>query len=305
MCAQPTSRPQLISGRAEIFGTEIVPGQTYSFTSNILPSFAVYTWHGCSVEVDGFPGGDPYVSSGGATMTSYINLHAALDTRRQLAAATGKRGPRVIVTGQASVGKTTVSRLLVNYAARLGRKPLHIDLDTGDGSAGLPGTLSMAVLERMMDLAEGATGAASLCFHFGHPKPSDNKRLFSLLLDRMAELAQHRCGEDDGVMAGGYVIDTTALDKVGALEVQTAFGADVIAVIDDEKLYNSLVSTVPKGVTVIKLAKSGGVMPRDADIRRRERLEQVKRYFYGPVMAGVSMLHCYTFQVCVCCAANP
>jgi polyribonucleotide 5'-hydroxyl-kinase len=106
-------------------------------------------------------------------------------------------------------------------------------------------------------------------------------------------------------MAGGYVIDTTALDKVGALEVQTAFGADVIAVIDDEKLYNSLVSTVPKGVTVIKLAKSGGVMPRDADIRRRERLEQVKRYFYGPVMAGVSMLHCYTFQVCVCCAANP
>lgn len=288
---------QLLSGRAEIFGTEIVTGQTYTFTANVLPSLAVFSWHGCTVEVDGFPKGDPYVSSGPSVMTAYINLHAALDTRRQIAAATGKRGPRVVIAGQASVGKTTVSRLLVNYAARLRRKPMYIDLDAADGVAGLPGTLSMAVHERMMDLADGPAGARPLCYHFGHLKPSDNKRLFSLLLTKMAEAAAQRCSEDEGVNSGGCVIDTADLDKAGVLEVQAAFGADVIAVLDHEKLYNELRSSVPEGVTVVKLAKSGGVLPRDAEARRNERLGQVKRYFYGGMIDGVPELHCYTFQV--------
>ena len=129
---------QLLSGQAEVFGTEIVPGRTYSVTASTAPSLAVFTWHGCTVEVEGFPKGEPYVSRGDTPMVSYINLHAALDKRRELATATGKSGPRVIVAGQASVGKSTVARLLVNYAARRLRKPLLVDLDTGDGVCHTP-----------------------------------------------------------------------------------------------------------------------------------------------------------------------
>lgn len=138
---------QLEKGRAEIFGTEIVPGQVYTFTGNSITSVAVFTWHGCIVLVDGFPKGDPYVAKrAGSAMVEYINLHAALDERRQVAAATQKRGPRIVIAGQASVGKSTVARILINYAVRLRHKPLFVSLDASGGQGGgIPGAFTMAV----------------------------------------------------------------------------------------------------------------------------------------------------------------
>jgi len=36
-----------------------------------------------------------------------------------------------MVVGPTDVGKSTVCRLLLNYAARLGRGPIFVDLDVG------------------------------------------------------------------------------------------------------------------------------------------------------------------------------
>ena len=41
------------------------------------------------------------------------------------------RGPRLMITGPTDVGKTTLCRILCNYAVREGRSPLYIDLDIG------------------------------------------------------------------------------------------------------------------------------------------------------------------------------
>jgi ATPase subunit of ABC transporter with duplicated ATPase domains len=41
------------------------------------------------------------------------------------------RGPRVLVVGPTDVGKSTLCRLLVNYAVRSGHTPLLVDLDVG------------------------------------------------------------------------------------------------------------------------------------------------------------------------------
>lgn len=35
------------------------------------------------------------------------------------------------MVGPTDVGKSTVCRLLLNYAARLGRAPVYVDLDVG------------------------------------------------------------------------------------------------------------------------------------------------------------------------------
>ena len=40
---------QIIDGQAEIFGTELVRNKHYTFGSGA--KVAVYTWHGCVVEV--------------------------------------------------------------------------------------------------------------------------------------------------------------------------------------------------------------------------------------------------------------
>lgn len=37
----------------------------------------------------------------------------------------------MMVVGPTDVGKSTLTRLLCNYAARLGRAPLFVDLDVG------------------------------------------------------------------------------------------------------------------------------------------------------------------------------
>ena len=39
--------------------------------------------------------------------------------------------------GPTDVGKSTVCRLLLNYAVRLGRKPIYVDLDVGQVCVGL------------------------------------------------------------------------------------------------------------------------------------------------------------------------
>lgn len=75
-------------------------------------------------------------------------------------------------------------------------------------------------------------------------------------------------------------------------EEQQSSGADVgpcavdhILVLDNERLYNELLSDLPKEglahINIVKLSKSGGVINRDELARNRERLAQVKQYFYG------------------------
>ena len=41
---------QLLKGKAEVFGAEIVPDTTYKFAD---ANVGVFTWHGCTLEVVG------------------------------------------------------------------------------------------------------------------------------------------------------------------------------------------------------------------------------------------------------------
>ena len=52
-------------------------------------------------------------------MLTYVNVHAALEQlRNQAANDPAGRGPRVLIAGPKDVGKSTLSRILVNYAVR-------------------------------------------------------------------------------------------------------------------------------------------------------------------------------------------
>ena len=75
-------------------------------------------------------------------MLVYANVHAVLEERRRLAAAgdaAQAAGPRVVIAGPTDAGKSTLTRILLNYAVRRGRKPLFLDLDVGQGDITVPG----------------------------------------------------------------------------------------------------------------------------------------------------------------------
>ncbi|KAJ8935027.1 hypothetical protein NQ314_013052 [Rhamnusium bicolor] len=144
----------LKSGLAEVFGTELVKAKTYEFVSGA--KVAVFTWHGCVVEVKGKT--DVIYIAKETPMVMYSNCHGALEFMRTDAEKDNKRGPIAMIVGPCDVGKSTVTRILLNYAVRMGRRPIYVDLDIGQGQISIPGTIGTIALmiERPAAIDEGA-----------------------------------------------------------------------------------------------------------------------------------------------------
>ena len=154
-----------------MFGTEVARNQSYSLCPRM--KLAIFTWHGCTVRVEGEPQ-VAYISEE-TPMIMYLNTHIAVDQLRHRREKEGQIGPRVsppvpqththtqsddchafilfllsesspapsqvMLAGATDVGKSTLCRLLLSYAARLGRQPCLVDCDVGQGSVSIPGSL--------------------------------------------------------------------------------------------------------------------------------------------------------------------
>lgn len=58
------------------------------------------------------------------------------------------QGPRVLVVGSSASGKSSLVQTLLNYALKLGRTPLWVDLNVGDNAISVPGTLCVTFTSR-------------------------------------------------------------------------------------------------------------------------------------------------------------
>ena len=68
--------------------------------------------------------------------------------QQRLKAMQEKRiGPRVLITGSRASGKTTLSKLLCNYALKLGWQPILADIDITDNLLGPPGQLAASLID--------------------------------------------------------------------------------------------------------------------------------------------------------------
>uniref|UniRef100_A0A5F8H9W0 Uncharacterized protein n=1 Tax=Monodelphis domestica TaxID=13616 RepID=A0A5F8H9W0_MONDO len=110
--ASQSAQLELLAGMAEIFGTELTRNKKFTFDAGA--KVAVFTWHGCSLQLSGRTE-VAYVSKD-TPMLLYLNTHTALEQMRRQAEREEERGPRVMVVGPTDVGKSTVCRLLLNYA---------------------------------------------------------------------------------------------------------------------------------------------------------------------------------------------
>ncbi|KAG2206427.1 hypothetical protein INT46_002905, partial [Mucor plumbeus] len=283
---------KLAKGTAEIFGTELAVGITYTFTGR---KAAVYTWHGCTLEVKG-----TFLveySANETPMTSYLNTHLALEQLRQKAKDEMNLGPRVLVIGPHDVGKTSLCKILVSYSLRQGGNPIYVSLDTTEGSITMPGTVTATCISNIIDVEEGfgssATTAASmgsstmpLAYYYGFEDPSENVKLYKLVTSRLSEAITSRMAVDEECRNSGFIIDTAGLiDQVGYDIIQHIiedFSVNVLIVLGHERLYSDMNRMFSnKNVSVVKLSKSGGVVERDRQFKTRLQRTKIHEYFYG------------------------
>ena len=134
---------RLLEGNAEVFGVELAQNKEYCFREE---SFAVFTWYGCKLETIG-EAHSIYVSDK-TPMIAYVNTHAQLEARRDVALANSEEGPRVLIVGAVDQGKSSLSKILASYAVRLDRTPVYVDLDVGQGALSIPGTICAVPLDK-------------------------------------------------------------------------------------------------------------------------------------------------------------
>ncbi|XP_017090803.2 protein CLP1 homolog [Drosophila bipectinata] len=271
----------LVNGFAELFGTELVKKKKYEF--GVGAKVAIFTYQGCVLHVSGKM--DVCYISKETPMIQYLNCHAALEQFRTEAEDKDQRGPVAMVVGPMDVGKSTLCRILLNYAVRVGRRPLYADLDVGQGAIAISGNVATILIERPASVEDGFPKTAPLVYHFGHKSPSGNSVLYNSVVSKMADVTLQSMNSNKRTKSSGIIINTCGWVKGSGyahlLHAAQAYGACAIFVLDQERLYNELLRDVPQGVNVVLLPKSGGVVERSKELRHESRDLRMKEYFYG------------------------
>ena len=291
-------------------------GNTYNFTAT---KAAIYTWHGCSLEVTGDALQSEYTAEE-TPMQEYINVHFALESLREQAKIYRREGPRVLILGPEDAGKSTLAKVLTAYGVRAARSPVLANLDVTEGAMSLPGTMTATVFKTLIDVEEGwGTAPMSgpngsipvklpLVYYYGSNQPDQKEgKVFRAQISRLSLAIQGRLSQDPEARSSGIMIDTpgslttsksgnsTNYDIIS--HIVSEMSVNCIICMGSERLYSDMLRrfdnqpvsattsntavSPPATISVIKLTKSGGCVDRDESFLTSFRAAHIRSYFYG------------------------
>ena len=288
----------MTEGSCEIFGSELQKKTPYSIGPGVKAS--IFTFTGAKVKITGSCEFQ-YVSKE-TPMEIYFKFAIGLEQMRIKAQRCYDEQqakplvPKVVVIGASDTGKSTLCQYLLNFAVRCNRNPMFVDLDCGQNSISVPGTIGTVMVERPTNpTTQEFENKGALMLHYGHTSPTANFKLYGTLITRMADIIEVKHNNDEKAGAGGCIINTcgwmgdTQMSYNSLLNIVQAFEANVVVVMDSERLYNDVKKDM-KGlnVRVVKLPKSPGVISRSQEARLEARELNFRKYFYGNIKVNVN-----------------
>lgn len=218
-------------------------------------------------------------------MNIHLNVHAVLQEKREQARSANKPGPVTLIVGPVDSGKSSLTNILVNYAARLGEHVTYVDLDVGQNDLSIPGVLSAISVDKPMDIELKWSRHAPISFFYGYISP-ENDKLYKIQMENLQKALKQKDEIDEKSYHSGWIINTCGwIDGLGyqiLLDTISVFKPDIILVLGHDRLYNDIKKDLrDENITISKLPKSGGVVTRDSSWRRKTRNAKIKEYFYG------------------------
>lgn len=303
---------ELRRGLAEIYGAEMLREKTYTFPRN--SKSAVFTYHGATIEMTGTPL-KYHISKNCEHMTCYLRIHQDLERKRDEAEQINihpttpqeneetevkkvdlSKSPICIVCepmDARNVGKSTLCRILLNYAARRGRAPIFVDLDPDQGHIGLPGSVGALSIESPIDIETGLVLRSSMLMHFGHLNHSadgDSRSglHYKAVVENMAKIVHSKLEQDKKSFHSGLIINTSSWsdsnDYKLLVDACKAFKANMVLVMDDEVLQDDLQNSLADSetpVSVLNVPKTVEIYKSKAAEIVELRYSRIREYFYG------------------------
>ncbi|KAG2389108.1 hypothetical protein C9374_014508 [Naegleria lovaniensis] len=278
-----TLKLKLVEGKAEFFGTELALNKSYTFNGG--RNGAVFTYHGATIELESSKGKDDINSYVGSEtpMKEYLEIHEKINAQR----APMNPPPRVLVCGPSDTGKSSVAKILLNYAVRVGQRLIFADLDCGQNDITFPGTLSMIVRNawETIDIEDEFSLCSPLTYFYGETSPEKNIDYFKTLVSQMKKMIDKRISNDQLLSEGGFIVNTGWVEGVGhqiLLYIIKEMNINHVIVMGDDRMTNNLKKDLKDSkITVTRLRKNPGVVNRTKEHRSKTNQLRTKQYFYG------------------------
>lgn len=254
---------KLMKGTAEVFGTELGSNYIYKITGQKL---AIFTYEGCEIEIEG-EYSNAYIASE-TPMISYLKIHKKLEEYRK-----NGNGLRVLIVGPTDSGKSSLSKILLNYSIRLNYQPIFIDFDVGQSSF-IPGTISLVKLKEPIDIEQPFNNTSPISYYYGYTSP-EKLNIYKKIIENISKIKMNKdgmiCNTCGWIDSGGYQI---------LLDISNQLKIELILVLGDDRLFAKLSKDL-KNIEIEKINKSGGVVQRNSNFRKTTRSYKIEEYFYG------------------------